>query len=87
MVDIEDIEQSVELPIGTRFYFMNRLYEVVEFNSSMSCTECVLYDECCIKCAFFDEFMNDPMCKVLKCGGSYSERQDGNNVFFKLVQE
>ena len=30
MGDIEEIEYSLELPIGTKFYYWNYLYEVIE---------------------------------------------------------
>ena len=29
--DIEELENSLELPIGAKFYFRNILFEVVEF--------------------------------------------------------
>ena len=43
MGNIEEIGCSLELPIGTRFYYENRLCEVVDSNLSY----------CCPKCEFF----------------------------------
>ena len=40
MGDIAEIEHSVELPIGTRFYYENHLCEVVESDSSYCCPKC-----------------------------------------------
>ena len=76
MGDIEELEYSLELPIGTRFYFMNRLYEVIESNSR----------NCCQGCAFIDESY-DFICQFMNCGGSYYERLDKKLVTFKEVEE
>ena len=77
MDDIEEIEYSIELPIGSRFYFRNRLYEVIESNK----------DECWQTCAFDDEFQYDLICQVMNCGGRYYERIDRKLVIFKEVKE
>ena len=76
MDDIKEFEYSLELPIGTRFYFMNRLYEVIESNSR----------NCCQECAFIDESY-DFICQFMNCGGSYYERLDRKLVTFKEVEE
>ena len=77
--DIEEIECSLELPIGTKFYYWNRLYEVVESERK---------DFCCLKCAFWEEIINDPMCQVMNCGGhGYTKRFDGKRVIFKEVEK
>lgn len=76
MDDIEEIEHSIELPIGSRFYFRNRLYEVIESNSYK-----------CQKCAFDDEFRYDLICQVMNCGGRYYERLDRKLVIFNEVKE
>ena len=79
MGDIEEIEYSVELPIGTKFYYWNRLYEVVESERK---------DFHYLKCAFCEEILNDPMCQVMNCGGhSYRERIDGKRVVFKEIEK
>ena len=79
MSDIKEIEYSLELPIGTKFYYWNRLYEVVESERK---------DLCCLKCAFWGEILDDPMCQVMNCGGhSYSKRHDGKRVIFKVVKQ
>ena len=76
MDDIDELEYSLELPIGTRFYFRNRLYEVMESNSC----------HCCQECAFNDE-SNDPICQLMNCGGIYYGRLDRKLVMFKEVEE
>lgn len=76
MDDIEEFEYSIELPIGIRFYFMNRLYEVIESNSC----------HCCQGCAFNDE-SDDFICQLMNCGGIYYERLDRKLVRFKEVKE
>lgn len=79
MGDIEEIEYSLELPIGSKFYYWNRLHEVVESERK---------EFCCLECAFREEILNDPMCSVMNCGGhSYSKRLDGKRVIFKEVEE
>lgn len=75
MFDSEDIEYSLELPIGMRFYFKNQLYEVVELNSRIRCPEC----------AFFNEFLNDPMCQIMLC--NKKDRHDKKHIFLKEVKE
>ena len=42
--DIKEIEYSLELSIGTRFYFHDSLFEAVGSEES---------DYCCQKCAFY----------------------------------
>ena len=76
MGDIEEFEYSLELPIGTRFYFRNRLYEVIESNSRYCCQGCVFNDE-----------SYDLVCQLMNCGGSYYERLDRKLVMFKEVEE
>ena len=76
MGDIEEIVYSVELPIGTKFYYRNRLYEVVESKEE---------DFCYSKCAFYDEFWDDPMCRIAIC--SKSNRHDKKSAFFKEIKE
>ena len=76
MDDIEEIEHSIELPIGSRFYFRNHLYEVIESNSY----------ECCQKCAFDNE-LYDFICQVMNCGGKYYSRLDKKSVIFKEIKE
>ena len=76
MDDIEEFEYSIELPIGIRFYFKNRLYEVIESNSR----------NCCQECAFIDESY-DLICQFMNCGGSYYERLDRKLVSFKEVEK
>ena len=75
MGDIEEIECSLELPIGTRFYFEEQLIEVVETDKK---------DWCCPKCAFHDEFWCDPMCQVMIC--DESDRRDKKRIFFKRIK-
>ena len=79
MGDIEEIEYSLELPIGTKFYYWNYLYEVIESKRK---------EFCCLERAFRREIINDPMCYVMNCGGhSYSKRIDGKCVIFKEIEK
>ena len=79
MGDVEALEYTLELPIGTKFYYWNRLYEVVEPKRK---------ELCCLECAFWEEIINDPMCQVMNCGGhSYRKRHDGKRVVFKEIEK
>ena len=72
MYDFTDIERSLELPIKTKFYFWDRLYEVAELEG----------DEWgCSQCAFAGE---ERICGVMNCSGY---RYDGKHTFFKKVEE
>lgn len=73
MISIEKIEDSFELPIGTRFYFMGHIYEVVKSDDGRSG---------CPKCALFDEH---EICGVMNCDKRY--RHDKKINFFKEVEE
>lgn len=80
MYEVEAIEYQLELPIGTRFYFWNRLYEVVESEEE---------DFCCSKCALSEE---KELCLVMNCneGAKYyygDERHDKKYIFFKEVEQ
>ena len=55
MISLEKIEDSFELPIGTRFYFMGRIYEIVKSDDGRSGYP---------KCALFDEH---EICSVVNC--------------------
>ena len=74
MYDYSDIKRSVEMPIGTRFYFLDRLYEVTELKDGK-------WD--CHKCAF-DTRYTEAICGVMKCN---DYRQDKKCIFFKEVEE
>lgn len=46
MISIEKIEDSLKLPIGSRFYFMGRIYEIVKSDEvRWGCPKCALFDE------------------------------------------
>ena len=74
--DIGEIEYSLELPIGTRLYYKNRLLEVVESEEDRFR---------CLKCALVTEFMDEPGCQISRCFGF--ERHDGKRILFKEVEE
>ena len=76
MGDIEEIEYSLELPIGTRYYYQNHFYEVVESEEDKFH---------CLECVFFKELFNEPMCQITKCFGF--ERHDKKRVIFKEVKK
>ena len=72
MGNIEEIERSLELPIGTRFYFNNRLYEVVELeDNGWGCSQCALAGD-------------EAICEIMKCK---DYRYDGKGVFFKEIEK
>lgn len=71
MVDIENIEGSVELPVGTKFYFFDHLYEVTELDGE---------DWGCSKCALLKE----DLCGVMNC--RRRTRRDKKCIFFKEVE-
>lgn len=80
MYEVEEIEFRLELPIGTRFYFWDHLYEVVESEEGYWC---------CSKCAFRSE---GALCHVMNCNerieydGVYG-RKDKKYIYFKEVEE
>ncbi len=74
--DIEELENSLELPIGAKFYFRNILFEVVEFEGEGVWG--------CPNCAFSYSRRNEgAMCEIMQCTGY---RHDGNKpTYFKEV--
>ena len=74
--DIEEIEYSFELPIGTRFCYKNRLFEVIESEEDKFR---------CLECALVTEFMDEPGCQISSCFGF--ERHDRKRIIFKEVKE
>ena len=75
MCDFTDIISTVELPIGTRFYFRGCLYEVVELGGGKwDCSQCE-----------FDNRYDEAICEVMNC--DKSERHDGKYVYFNEVKE
>lgn len=77
MANIEEVKYSLELPIGTRFYYFNSLLEVVEIDGHP------LYR--CSKCKFQKGILVTAMCYVMNC--DKDERHDGKYVYFKKVEE
>lgn len=74
MYDFTDIIRSVELSIGTRFYFRDTLYEVALLDEDeWGCPQCE-----------FDTIYTEAICQVMKCNGY---RQDKKRIFFKKVKE
>ena len=79
MGDVEALEYTLELPIGTTSYYWNRLYEVVEPQRK---------ELCCLGCALWEEIINDAMCQVMNCGGDgYRKRHDGKRAVFKEIKK
>ena len=72
---IEEIEYSLELPIGTRLYYKNRLLEVVESEEDRFR---------CLECALVTEFMDELGCQISRCFGF--ERHDRKRIIFKEVK-
>ena len=69
MFSIEKIEDSLKLPIGTRFYYMGHIYEIVKSDEGRWG---------CPKCALFDEI---EICSVCNCDRRY--RHDKKNQFLQ----
>ena len=72
---IEEIEKSLELPIGTRFYLQDTLFEVAEVDEGK------VQVWGCSKCAFSEE----DICGVMNCDRRH--RHDGKCTYFKEVKE
>lgn len=77
MIGIEEIENSLELPIGTRFYFRDHIYEVAEANKPR------MNQLACSKCAFNKRDKKE-ICLVMICD---SYRHDKKYIYFKEVKE
>ena len=69
---IEEIEKSLELPIGARFYLRDTLFEVAELDEGeeWGCSRCALAGE-------------ENICEVMNCN---HYRQDKKRIFFKEVE-
>ena len=77
---IEEIEKGLELPIGTRFYLQDTLFEVAEANEPRT------NPWGCSKCAFNEEDKEE-ICLVMKCDGSDGCRHDQKFIYFEEVEE
>ena len=73
MIGVEKIEDSLKLPIGTRFYYMGHIYEIVKSDEGR---------RSCPKCALFDEI---EICSVCNCDRRC--RHDKKIDFFEEVKE
>ena len=75
MFNPENVEHSVELPIGTRFYFRDTLLEVAESEDGKAwyCAKCVLGAR--------DEA---ELCQIMNC--NYCRRDD-KYTYFKEATE
>lgn len=70
----QSIERSLELPIGTRFYYQNRLHEVIESEDrKWGCSQCA-----------FDNRYDEAICEAMNCNNC---RHDKKIIFFKEVKE
>lgn len=70
---IEEIYNSLELPIGTRFRFGDTLLEVVELEGeAWGCSKCE-----------FDDENKEEICEVMNC----NRRHDDKCTYFKEVEE
>lgn len=73
---IEAIESGLDLPIGTRFYFRDNLFEVIELKDGIWG---------CPKCAFSSAKRNEEeICEVMNCN---ARRHDDKFVYFREVIE
>ncbi len=75
MFNPENVEHSVDLPIGTRFYFRGILLEVAESEDGKAwyCSKCVLCEK-----------GEAELCQIMNC--NYC-RHDGKYAYFKEVAE
>lgn len=72
----------IELAVGSRFYFGDKIVEVVESK----------FIEKCFGCVFKNKFLKDgyddtevEICCAVECGKD--ERQDKKDVYYKEVKE
>ena len=74
--NIQILDESLELPIGARFYFRNNLFEVAEFKKGgYGCSEC----------AFSRSKRNEEeICDIVKCA---IDRHDDKSIYFREVFE
>ena len=70
----------IELPVGSRFYFGDKLVEVVEGEEIYSCPSCYFF--CSKAPKNFDKAI---VCNVFNCNSK--TRKDKKNVFFIGVAE
>lgn len=73
--NIGELYASLELPVGTRFHFHDKLFEVIEFESK---------DEIrgCFRCELSKEGAGI-LCKAVIC----NHRHDGKCTYFRKVTE
>lgn len=69
--DIGELYASLELPVGTRFHFHDKLFEVVEFDSKDDLRGC-------FRCELSKEGAGI-LCKTVIC----NHRHDGKCTYFK----
>ena len=71
----ENVERSIDLPIGTRFYFKDTLLEVAESEDGKAwyCSKCALCKR--------DEA---ELCQIMNC---WYDRRDDKYTYFKEVKE
>ena len=73
----------IDLPIGTKFYFDDKLVEVVECDMESKCSSCVFHKQI-FEGYDYDEYI--PCCSVMNCW--YDSRHDRRkDVCFKEVKE
>ena len=74
---IEEIKQSLDLPVGARFYLHDTLLEVAETDDHPLCR--------CSECKLQRGILITAICYVMNC--DKSKRHDGKYVYFKEVKE
>lgn len=72
----------IDLPIGTRFYFEDKLVEVVEGKTIDRCFGCVLKNK-----VFKDGYGENEMASCYSVECCRDERKDKTDVYFKEVKE
>ena len=74
------VEILIDLPVGSRFYFGDKLVEVVE--GEYECSKCVFHKRI-FSSRDYDEYF--PCCYAMNC--SCAERKDKKDVYFREVKE
>lgn len=72
--------RRIDLAIGTKFNFDNKLFEVVE--GTQNCSSCVFYKEI-FEGSDYDEYLD--CCYAIACCSEH--RKDKKDVHFKEVED
>lgn len=71
---------GIDLAIGTKFHFDNKLFEVAE--GTQNCSSCVFYKQKIFEGSYYGE---TDICYAIACCSEH--RKDKKDVHFKEVEE